>query len=350
MFALVPATGLLTSIVKGDGDGLLVGAFSVLVLVTLALSSGQSIRTVVECGIPLLVLVSIVLAALNDRFATIDRDFLPIIVNGRAFGLVGHPNMLGTLSGLAVLIGITMRRKGAAVTALIGVLGLLASASQTSILGAAVGVAIVLVRRIFTHLGRAIGLTAAVLAVVALILGNTLLDGVSRASTSFSGFDSTFTGRTLIWDFLLQQNFGTFGLTDAQFTALLANQFGLGSAHNLYVEVLTRYGYVGLFAAGLFVGWLCLRALFRGTDRIIAVTSLFLVASMTEGVLLAMPLVALFASLLGNQTQPIDTIDGFARRPTNTASTTEGMIGTSAVPALARRPFARRDTRRLENS
>lgn len=296
-FAAVPFSALLLSVLKADSAGIYVGGFTALVLVALAYADRRSVLTITSRGVVAVVTLSLLLATADDRFAVPGRDFLPGIVSGRAFGLLGHPNGFGIWAALSIGIGLSSRGTFAKVSLVVGVVGLLAAASQTALVAATIAAGLVVTMRFSRRLGNAGSCLVASALVAVTYGGNAMISRFVPASLQPGQFDGGFTGRTDLWATVLSQDVGLIGLSDEQFVLVVQSSSGLGSAHNLWIEIWARSGPIGVIILSLFVLWLIKLAATTRRDLTVFVVVFFLVTSITEGVLLAMPLIVLFSVL-----------------------------------------------------
>ncbi|MBD8011307.1 O-antigen ligase family protein [Microbacterium sp. Re1] len=294
LFLVYPIAYFAISVVKVDFDAIFVSIVAVAIVLSISFSLSEETLRIYRRGTAALIVISVGLAAFDDRFAIVDRDFLPVIVDGRAFGLMGHPNTLGLLSGL-LLVGTLSATNRSAYFVIAGV-GLLAAASQTSILATLLAGAAYLAVRILNRMG-AVSATIFVSMSLAVGVAVMMFTDVAGILTSESdNFDGTLTGRTEIWATLLRQDYGLLGLSSDDFTYLLETEFSLGSAHNLYVEALLRSGIVGLAFVGVFLVLLVVSALRTRAGAPIAIFVFLVVSTITEGVLLSLPLIAFLAA------------------------------------------------------
>lgn len=290
LFLAYPTSYAAISAWKGDMNGVALGLITIALLFSLAVSNARLTFRVYFYGIAILVLVSVLLSASDGSFTAIGRTILPFIFDGRAFGFAGHPNTLGLLSGTLVVASITSIDRRSRPVALIGVLGLLSAASLTAVLSTFVAVSVVLAKRAFQKSGA---FTATMMSIG--FVAGALILFQSSERLEFASSGETFTGRTLIWDYLLQQDYGWLGIQSNTFAELLQTQFALGSAHNLYVEALLRTGVLGLMVVSASIVALLVSAIRNRNDRMIGIVSYLIISSITEGVLLALPFVLVFA-------------------------------------------------------
>jgi O-antigen ligase len=196
----------------------------------------------------------------------------------------------------ASLIAVAVMRDRSGLVAL-GVVGLLASASQTSILAIGVFLAFHISVRAYARVGALGALLTASGATLGIYSG-ALMAGIDLLNPgSYLQVDATLTGRTDIWRIVLNTDIGVLGLTDRDFTFLVETTSGVGSAHNLWIETWARSGVVGF--ATLSVAYLCLviRAARHRNVRAVGTILFFSVLSSTEGVLLAMPYILLLGGV-----------------------------------------------------
>jgi hypothetical protein len=194
--------------------------------------------------------------------AVLGRGFLPGRVwlpgvPGRYYSAFSHPNALGFMAGLGVLIAWPSRGRRGTRT-LLGASGLLLalSASYTSLIALAVAIAAYLLIRIRGPLASDVllRLTAPALVLFAFILGT---DKGLQWMESLSQHVSA-TNRTHLWVNLLSYVHSLkggrwFGLGQVK-TALLAGDFnGVASAHSTLLQLALSLGLVGttLFLAAL---------------------------------------------------------------------------------------------------
>ena len=216
-----------------------------------------------------------------DRFDR-DRYWLPLSdvmgIDGRwpgPFGHNGHTAMAGAL--LIVIAVAQWRRFSSPVFVVVGVFTLLLINGRASIGAAFVGIAIMVLFSRQAFLARIptwLRLTAVAGGVLVLALA--LLQGAAG-----------FTGRNSIWPafFELWQTSPVIGVgtTGIEESTGLTLQFG--HAHNLYLDVLTRQGFLGftLVLAMLSLGtYIAFRAAVRGSAGPLAIVAAYLVLNLTE--------------------------------------------------------------------
>jgi hypothetical protein len=293
ILALVPAAGLVTTIAKGEYSHTLASLIS-LTLITIVAYTPSRVNTTGLISVAAFTAgASVALATLDPQFAIVDRDFLPLVVSGRAFGLAAHPNTLGLLGGIVTLHGLSQRGRRMFWTLLLGVLVLLAAASQTAILATIGASVIILGARLRRRMGpTGLGLALVVGAASAYIVHAALSEPVPVT------VDTSLTGRTQIWAVLLRQDVGWFGLTDGAFTALTMQAHGVSSAHNLWIQEWALGGPVGLAASIVAMSSLLITSVRLRSEALGATVVFLLVLSLTEGVLFELPLIIFFAVLV----------------------------------------------------
>lgn len=296
LFAIAPIALAAATILRGEYSALPVSLTSATVLLLISLAPGVDYVRGVKFFL-LVVLSASILAAMAWDFAAIaGRDFLPFIIDGRALGVLASPNNLGIHAGVAVLLAMSPGSWGRLdlVLGMLGVIALLASASQTSLIATTAGGAIVLAKGAGDKYGRVLVLTSMALLSLAVYL---IIDLIFFGERIGSSVDVSFTGRTIIWEALLRQDVGAFGLSQVQFLVVTQQAYGVSSAHNLWLELWARAGAFGVLAALVIalrlvvVGWRTRR------DLGLAGVAFFAVLSVMEGVILTVPLILVVGAL-----------------------------------------------------
>lgn len=291
-FALPPVAAFVASLVKLDVSALVASSITALVVLGLGAAPSQGLVRAFKVYLAASLVASLALAALVPHSNIPGRDFLPLVVEGRAAGVFGHPNMLGVHAAIALICGLLHARKSSGkLLVLLGAVALLASASQTSILGVLAALSWVCILLATRKWGGSGAAGSAILggAAIYFAIGQVGL----FSGEAISSADLTFTNRTVIWESILRQEVGWVGLTDAEFTQVVQLAYGVGSAHNLWLEYWGRYGILGLGATIVMFAWLVRRATSR-SGRLAAVVVFLAVTSLMEGVLLALPLITIF--------------------------------------------------------
>jgi hypothetical protein len=277
------AVWLLLATARTDGSGATVSAVGLLVTVSvLVIGADEAVRAAHAAALTL-VAASLVVSLADPRYVVVGaRDFLPVLYDGRAFGLLQHPNGLGQMSALLFMLAWN-RRSGAGF--LISVGGLMAAASQTALIAVLAAVCAVYAARLARSLASRYRAAVVALGTGALLLLVWLTQArvLTVATPSLSQDDLTLTHRTLVWQQLSAGGVPPLGLGGDGLAARIAARTTVGSAHNMWLEAWLRDGFVGILAlvvaAAVLVG-----ASRRGTDVSLGIgaLALLLVEGMTE--------------------------------------------------------------------
>lgn len=257
-------------------------------------------------GLQGLTLVSVA-AALTLPSARFDSD-------DSWMGVFGNPNTLSPIAGIAVVAAVglltisTIEWLPAFVAAcvIVDLLAVWKADSATgwiALAGGAIAAGAVIVVRRIVAAGVAIGRVRAVgLTVVAGVVGT--LPWTMRIASGVVGKDRTLTGRTVIWDFVLDEmtghwvagyGFDSFWDDPANAAALsLRRDFAStpDASHSTFFEVLVYLGVVGLILVvalvALSIGvtwWRTLGAPGPATAWVAAVTTFALIENVTESMI-----------------------------------------------------------------
>jgi hypothetical protein len=176
-----------------------------------------------------------------------------------------QPNFLGHSAAVLLLCGLALSQRGwLNVFLVLGGLVLIAfTGSRTALLGAVVGVPLLIIQSLSVR-ARLVSFVAFVV-IVALLL--VFAQGIRRDATSLF-VDGNLTPRTQIWQiaWMAMMDY-PFGLGDRGFSAYFEQLIStvpheaIQHAHNFWLDLGVRYGLLGLIAAGwisvglLFLAW-----------------------------------------------------------------------------------------------
>lgn len=298
LFAAPPIALALSAIVKQEQQGVLTAGFTAIGVLAFS-TIPRNVRTrAVQHSLIATITISIVLSAVSSEYSIPGRDFLPGFVEGRAFGLLGHPNMLGLFSGSAVILSLILpdpNRRRRRLLLVVGTTGLLACASQTSIIATLASFALYILWRLRRSTVGPIGSIAAILTLSGLsTIGFAQLDFFAKQD---SGTDLTFTGRTEIWAYLLDQQVGFFGMSASDFIDATQAAYGVNSAHNTFLELWGRGGYLTVIAVAVFTLGL-FRLAYRSGAPLLIVSMFVLVTMFFESAIFQAPYVFFAYALL----------------------------------------------------
>ena len=293
-----PAVGMLLAFIKGDSWAVvppLVSSLAVAALVMLPrIVLARSLAAFLVVSLSASVVFSMFLAATRIP----GRDFLPVVIDGRAAGIFGHPNMLGLQAGLAILLATSWRRSNRRLALLtLAALALLASASQTALIATALAVGVRLLYHSKRRFGASAALVVAVISTVA-VLGLASATGLLRDANT-GAVDLTFTSRTIIWERIIQADVGLFGLDDRTFTSLVMDAYGVGSAHNTWLESWARMGFLGVLSVAMYFATVLIGAHRKSSISAASLVVFLAVVSIMEGVLLSFPSIIAVSALVG---------------------------------------------------
>lgn len=198
-------------------------------------------------------------------------------INGRWPGPFGHYNTTALAGSYLVVIAFAFARPGRWILAGVGALTLVVTAGRSSIGATAAGLFVLL---LFTRTGW----LSRVSMRTRIIVGSLAL-GATAAVFLFTG--AGLTGRNEFWPAFLNLwrdspwvGVGTSGIS---VSGGITQQWG--HAHNLYVDLLARYGIAGLLAAmaplavGLVITWI---AALRESPGFLAIVATYLVAGLAD--------------------------------------------------------------------
>jgi hypothetical protein len=263
---------------------------------------------IVQRALTLLVIISIVLGLLIPDLSNHERYLLPFLFPGRLFGIMGHANALGIVSGLLTICSIFSKSRYRLATCALSVIALLGSASQTSMIATAAAIFAVF------FLGPALrGQTAKMLTrswtAVTLLLISGFAWSMSAVSLPTFQIDLTFSRRTDIWGALVDPKDGLLGLGDSELARRIGDVTRVGSTHNMWLDSWLRdgvSGIVALLATIIALTFFCIKL---RSVHACAILAFFVVEGITEGVLLRSafwPLfVACFAAAFATAVNPV---------------------------------------------
>lgn len=285
LVGVIPGAAGVSSIMRGDVLGALTATVGCIAVAYVACFCVQACLRVVRWVIGWFVALSCLLAQLVPAYAVPGRDALPLLIDGRAFGLAAHPNSLGLLSFVLVIASLH-ERSTRGIPLFVGSFGLLASASYTSQIATGVLVSVLVFVKLcksgFIRPVPTVLIGMPILASIVL-LGN----GVDRFRGTLE--DMSFTGRTDIWDQLLSIDPGLWGIGRTELLDQVKRVNDVGSAHNSWIQA---YIESGLFGIGAAFCWLLMTAVLVWNQRnymLAATLAAVVVLSLSEGLLFAWP-------------------------------------------------------------
>jgi exopolysaccharide production protein ExoQ len=293
----------------------LIGIYVVCITVCLVGWNARRFQAVLRPVLTALMIGSIIFGLLRPDLAVMPPNAAAGDPGGQWRGLTIHKNALGSVASFAVILWFNTLlyrdKKWWAIA--IGLVSSLAclylSASSTSLVGTLLVIVFLLsgkltppsMRGFLTPVLIAVFVLAIVgygVAVMKLVPG---LDALISSATSVVGKDSTFTGRTPIWDLvkahialhpLAGTGYGAFWVgpvdTSPSYEFVKRLYFYPGEAHNGYLDIVNDLGYVGLVLLGGFiVRYFVLSIRLMKVDRPQALLFLslmlyFLLANLTE--------------------------------------------------------------------
>jgi hypothetical protein len=277
------AVWLLLALARTDGSGATVSAVGLLVTGSvLVIGPDQAVRAAHVAALTL-VAASLVVSLADPRYVVLGaRDFLPLLYDGRAFGLLQHPNGLGQMSALLFMLAWNRRSRTGF---LISVVGLLAAASQTALIAVLIAICAVYAARLARGMASQYRAAFASLGtgVLLLLVWLTQAQVLTVPTPALSQDDLTLTHRTLVWQQLSAGGVPPLGLGGDGLAARIAARTSVGSAHNMWLEAWLRDGIVGVLAL-VVAAVVLVKALRNGTDVSLGIgaLALLLVEGMTE--------------------------------------------------------------------
>lgn len=206
-------------------------------------------------ALALLVTASVLLGVVDHGLVEPNaRSFLRIVFDGRLFGILQTPNVLGESALLLAMLSFTVKAgRWRVYGILIALLAILAASSQTA------GIAVMFVLLVWA-IWRTGGSTGLLLGIWTTLTGVTAWLAWSfmrpdRPLTSFSEIWSgaTFSSRTNVWHVLLSYHvpfsgLGQNALNEIFLTNVIPGASGVGSAHDVGLDAYMRDGWIGVAA------------------------------------------------------------------------------------------------------
>jgi len=192
------AVWLLLALGRIESSGLPGLAIGLIVASSVLVVGARTAMRAANLAALFLVGASLLIALLDARYVDFvgPRNFLPVLYGGRVFGLMQNPNGLGQMSAVLFMLAWNRRSR---VSLLVSVVGLLAAASQTALLGVLVASCCVLgVRRLKT-ISRQFRPVWAFLGTgsVLLLLWVVMANAVTLPTIAVSSNDLTLSRRTI---------------------------------------------------------------------------------------------------------------------------------------------------------
>lgn len=212
-----------------------------------------------------------------------ERYWLPVSdllgINGRWPGPFGYNSKTGFIGALLVLISIARWSKSSWVLLPIGLLVVLATASRGSFLALAAGLMVLVVFATRGPIARIpIAVRAATFAVSVVLTGFIFLQN-PVGTTGRSGPDGIWSNFLNLWSTSPWLGVGQVGI-------LADPDAGISmEAHSLFIQHLTRFGFVGLVTQYLVIAIaiaLMALAAYRGLSWPLALATTYYIASLTE--------------------------------------------------------------------
>lgn len=297
----VPLSAMLLAAARGEYHNMVSPGVSVLALVAFG---GLDWRTRAESAwraLVLLIGLSVAIGLVDSAVVEPNRrSFLRVLYDGRLYGVLQTPNVLGESAVLLAILSFTVKR-GRARTAGIGlaVFGVVAASSQTA--AAAVGVALAgwAIWRIVGSAGLLLSCWAAVTGLTGLVAWMSMRPYGPLKSISELWSGVTFSDRTNVWALLLSQHvpftgLGQDALTKLFSTNVIVGAAGVSSAHNVGLDAYMRDGWIGVIAVALAFCAVLRFVVARRAPLALAAVSAFVLESALEVTPSHVPYFALF--------------------------------------------------------
>jgi O-antigen ligase len=270
--ALLMWLGYVMAQVSNDQNALS-ARISVLPLAVVALSLDSNLRfesalRLVKAMLLSLVGFSLAAGLLIPSFAVDQsyRDDLLTFVTFRLYGVTSHPNQLGSIAALLILVGcyLASRRSGGWLCIAVGGLALAATFSKGSVVALAICLPMLLLfsrRPSIRRVVSALPLVFAALSIVAGFLYSPDGSGLSDAGSPEEAA-ATLTGRSLIWNASVQSIMdnpllgagGKFWGESMREAFAPVLKFAPGQAHNMYLQNWGEGGFLALTGLIIYMG------------------------------------------------------------------------------------------------
>lgn len=263
-----------------------------MVVLAFVLNAGCKVEWFVQmCRIALrsIVILSIAAAFVVPEIAFNTDEIRTLYGLDRLAGITSHPNTLGILAALGLILELKNKSRARMFFSLIMVAGVLLAQSSTAYV--AVCVAALLVTSRFSRLLRRLAVAGVMATLVAALAIPEVSNGISSA-LSLKEAVTLLNGRTGIWDaalagFHLNPLWG-YGpsLLDERYRQIYLPHFGAGAqAHNQWFQTLGDSGIFGAFALVVLLIVMmtyALRVRISTSGLSLAVFAMFVVRSVTE--------------------------------------------------------------------
>lgn len=293
----VPVVAAGLTIWRDDWSNLSGPAASVLALLAAARLDVRSRARSAWLALAALTAASVVLGVVMPSVVEPNaRSFLRFLYDGRLFGLLQTPNVLGEASVLLIMLSFSAANGRQRLFGIgLGSFAMVASSSQTALGAAALALVLWAVWRLFGN--------AAIVWLGGIAIAALCIDGIfihPRGLIDFGNVWSslTFSSRTNIWRTLLAYDIPFTGLGQARIDTIFAGTViqgatGVGSAHSIWVDAYVRDGIPGVTALVVAV----MAMLRYGLHRRSALPFMAFGAFMIEGFLEVTPTHAPFYAL-----------------------------------------------------
>ena len=203
-----------------------------------------------------IVFVSLTMYVLVPSMATLSATRSSGAVDARLAGVFSQPNGMGAVAAVALILTLaTTVGVYRTVTAAVAIVALVLADSRTALVAVAICVPVILAAPRLSTVKGSDQVRRLSVAACSLMGGFLLVQNLVSQSTDVASLN----GRTLVWDYVIQEwhtqpllGAGPDGWTGARMLADVP--LYAGQAHNQFFETLFLYGVVGLVGLGLLVG------------------------------------------------------------------------------------------------
>lgn len=297
----VPAVAMALAAYRAEWDNIASPAASAVALIAASRIDWRTRAESAWRALLGLVLASLVLGSVDPAVVEEnDRAFMPFLYDGRLFGILQTPNVLGESAVLLVLLSIAAKNgRPRTLGVALGLFAMTAASSQTAIVTGAAAVVLWCIWRTFDAKVALLAAWATAVAAVAWLawLFMRPVDPLLSTSDLWSGL--SFSSRTNIWALLVAQDIPFTGLGQDRLTTVFESTVipgaaGVSSAHNVALDAYVRDGVPGVLALAVAVIAIGRFVIMRRSWPAAAAAGAFVLEGMLEVTPTHVPYYALF--------------------------------------------------------